>query len=376
MKNISYLIMTTLIFGAVLTSCNENADNLREFIISFDSNGGSEVPPQTVREGDKAARPDVNPTLNGYTFVGWYKDVELANEWKFDTDVVAANITLYAEWIEDTDKEMPECYEFCLYADIESFYKTAPIINKYLSTLPESMSDEQKLQTLTKWLCSYSCVIDAKLGHVYTYPSDDIICLDGPCPPGTSGSIVILLDDNGITRELTLDIWAGESEPMKATHYSYVQPKEVRVLSNSNWISGTSPTTIHNVFDFINLFDHKALNIYKLGSEGYISSLPKDSLDYILANLNAKPYFSRVHGYWNEQLYIDVVMSNMENKAYQTDWFKFMNDYKLTEVTTVYSWFLIDFEVPDGKEREWMEKFNKYEFVYGANLNSGFRSME
>jgi hypothetical protein len=95
--------MAVIIFGAALTSCTENDDNPRKFIVSFDSNGGSEVPPQTIREGEKAAKPEIDPTLNGHTFVVWYKEMELSTEWKFDTDVVIADITLYAEWIENDD---------------------------------------------------------------------------------------------------------------------------------------------------------------------------------------------------------------------------------------------------------------------------------
>jgi len=35
---------------------------------------------------------------NEYGFVAWDKEKELKDEWKFDTDVVTANTTLYAKW--------------------------------------------------------------------------------------------------------------------------------------------------------------------------------------------------------------------------------------------------------------------------------------
>ena len=75
MKSLGYLIVTALIFGAVLTSCDGNAD----------------IP-----------------------------------------------------------RELPECSEFCLYANVEDFHKTTPIIDEYLSALPKSMSDEQQLQALAE----------------------------------------------------------------------------------------------------------------------------------------------------------------------------------------------------------------------------------
>ena len=98
MKCFSNFVVAAMIFGAALTSCNGNDDNPREFIVSFDTgDGGSTVEPKKVKEGEKVDKPD-DPTRNGHAFVPWYKEVGQANEWKFDTDVVIANITLYAKW--------------------------------------------------------------------------------------------------------------------------------------------------------------------------------------------------------------------------------------------------------------------------------------
>ena len=43
------------------------------YLVSFESNGGSDVTPQRVKMDGVAARP-ANPTRNGYTFDGWYAD--------------------------------------------------------------------------------------------------------------------------------------------------------------------------------------------------------------------------------------------------------------------------------------------------------------
>jgi len=71
----------------------------------------------------------------------------------------------------------------------------------------------------------------------------------------------------------------------------------------------------------------------------------------------------------------DVTMSHMDNKNYQADWIKFMSDYKFFEGHTDLAWFMIDFEVPDGKEKEWIEKFTTYESVIGASFNYDDKSM-
>ena len=68
------------------------------YVVTFNSDGGSVVLAQTIAEGAKATEPSPTPTKEGYTFSGWYKESGLTNEWKFDTDVVIANIALYAKW--------------------------------------------------------------------------------------------------------------------------------------------------------------------------------------------------------------------------------------------------------------------------------------
>ena len=64
--------------------------------VSFDSNGGSEVPMQIVKVGNKAVQPD-NPVKDGYVFQGWYREQSLLNRYDFDQPV-SQHITLYAKW--------------------------------------------------------------------------------------------------------------------------------------------------------------------------------------------------------------------------------------------------------------------------------------
>ena len=68
-----------------------------EYTVIFDSKGGSEVSQAGVKFEEKITKP-ADPTKEGYTFAGWFKETTLDNEWNFDSDVVTANITLYAKW--------------------------------------------------------------------------------------------------------------------------------------------------------------------------------------------------------------------------------------------------------------------------------------
>ena len=68
----------------------------KTFTVTFDSTGGSAVASQTVKEGEKAAKP-ANPTRDGYTFEGWFADEALKTAYDFNTPVTS-DITLYADW--------------------------------------------------------------------------------------------------------------------------------------------------------------------------------------------------------------------------------------------------------------------------------------
>ena len=66
------------------------------YTVTFETNGGSAVEAQTVAEGECASEPEA-PTMEGYTFAGWYTDAELTEAYDFTTPVTA-DVTLYAAW--------------------------------------------------------------------------------------------------------------------------------------------------------------------------------------------------------------------------------------------------------------------------------------
>ena len=68
----------------------------KDYTVTYESNGGSTVPSQTVKYNETANKP-VDPTKSGCTFAGWYTEEKLTNEYDFATPVTG-NITLYAKW--------------------------------------------------------------------------------------------------------------------------------------------------------------------------------------------------------------------------------------------------------------------------------------
>ncbi|MDR1225996.1 MAG: leucine-rich repeat protein [Prevotellaceae bacterium] len=70
------------------------------YTVTFESNGGSEVPSQSVDHNGKATEPTPPPTKDGNTFAGWHTKFD--NIWTFAVDVVTSDTTLYARWIDTT----------------------------------------------------------------------------------------------------------------------------------------------------------------------------------------------------------------------------------------------------------------------------------
>ena len=63
------------------------------FTVTFDSSGGSEVPPQTVKANETATKPE-NPTKNGFNFNFWKKN---GTEFNFSSPITS-DTTLFASW--------------------------------------------------------------------------------------------------------------------------------------------------------------------------------------------------------------------------------------------------------------------------------------
>ena len=107
MKKINWMhwLLPCLVAGLLLMPGCDNPSgpdttSNTQHIVTFESNGGSTVQPQTVNHGGKAAEPE-GVTKEDHTLAGWYRDDNtFENKWDFETDTVTVPITLYAKWNE------------------------------------------------------------------------------------------------------------------------------------------------------------------------------------------------------------------------------------------------------------------------------------
>ena len=95
------LLHACTVFGGLAKNNSETAQKGKiqqtsNFVVLFNSNGGSNVSNQRVNYSKKATRPE-NPTRTDYTFDNWYSDSALTTVYDFNTEVTS-NITLYAKW--------------------------------------------------------------------------------------------------------------------------------------------------------------------------------------------------------------------------------------------------------------------------------------
>ena len=88
-------------YGATFTMGSQSVVLYAEWLINsytvtFESNGGSAVPSQSVQYNTPASQPPT-PTRDGYTFGGWYSNAGLTTAYNFATPVTGP-LTLYAKW--------------------------------------------------------------------------------------------------------------------------------------------------------------------------------------------------------------------------------------------------------------------------------------
>lgn len=70
------------------------------YAIQFNSNGGSFVSNMLINRGQTATKP-LDPTRDGYTFAGWYKDALFISPMNWNQEI-SDDLVLYAKWVPTT----------------------------------------------------------------------------------------------------------------------------------------------------------------------------------------------------------------------------------------------------------------------------------
>ncbi len=70
---------------------------IKEYVVSFEPEGGSLVDSLIIEHGSRIPEPSA-PLRAGYEFKGWYQDSLTTSPWHFEHHSVIADTTLYARW--------------------------------------------------------------------------------------------------------------------------------------------------------------------------------------------------------------------------------------------------------------------------------------
>ena len=106
---------------------------INQYTITFDTNGGSEIPPITQDYGTEITAPD-NPTRKGYTFKGWDKEIP--------ETMPAENITVKAQW---------EINQYTIAFDTNGGSEIAPITQDYGTEITAPDNPTRKGYTFKGW---------------------------------------------------------------------------------------------------------------------------------------------------------------------------------------------------------------------------------
>ncbi len=101
------------------------------YVVTFNSNGGTDVTSQSINENGLATEPN-DPTKDGYTFVFWYTtDPEVGFEF---VTPITQNITLNAKWEEVPEPPVVKTNEELIAEDIEKIQEKFYVSRYYVET--------------------------------------------------------------------------------------------------------------------------------------------------------------------------------------------------------------------------------------------------
>jgi len=134
-----HLFLILIISLAVCACDNPMMEKILQYkTITFNSNGGSYVPSQTLIRNEKIIQPE-SPVLTGFIFSGWYKDNgSFRSKWDFD-DIPTKDMTLYASWNNGsnpggdyydpfTGNRIPQVYDYDIDNLIQSWLSVTDVI--------------------------------------------------------------------------------------------------------------------------------------------------------------------------------------------------------------------------------------------------------
>lgn len=135
---IAAAIIIAVVTTSLVTKPKENPGTEQgpeKYSVTFVIDEDAENKPQDLSEvesGSKITEPTPAPTLEGYTFAGWYNEPVGGEKWDFGNKTVTEDVTLYAQWTENGETPPPPVQKYTVTFDLNKSGATggpAPITN-------------------------------------------------------------------------------------------------------------------------------------------------------------------------------------------------------------------------------------------------------
>ncbi|MBR0384175.1 MAG: InlB B-repeat-containing protein, partial [Eubacteriaceae bacterium] len=311
--------------------------------ITFDTQGGTVLPTQFVRSGQKITKPN-DPQKTGYVFEGWYTDPEHKARWNFN-DPATDSITLYANWrlnqykltldpntgtFSDGSSAKKEKNTIQYGADLSQYLETVtpPSGKKFIGWFSgHSMADadhqytaKDKMPahnlTLVAQYCDYRCIYFDANGGKLSIQDPLVEVIDGQpiTPPEVTRTGYKFdywyLDDASQEFNFNNISWA-DGETVKVLKAKWEpNPLTITLDANSGKFSDQSSTKTHHAF-----YDDTAIS--------FGNTDPKQSI-YDLDNRPTKEGYFFVGWYTDPtketDTYVDGSQPLTENITYYAHW--------------------------------------------------------
>ena len=162
----------------------------KQFTVTFNTAGGSEIAKQEVLNGKYASKPQ-DPVKDGYLFVGWYADEDYKELFSFETKEITADTTVYARFVANSSGKAE--YTVSLVCD-GMVFEPVKTVNGVLYNLP--VPTKEGAEFAGWWMSDYQSA--EKLSRQYT---DQVLTQDMALYAvfKTAGTPLVSVGDNEIT---------------------------------------------------------------------------------------------------------------------------------------------------------------------------------
>ncbi len=206
MKKLRLCIL--FIFVAFIVTGCSCSKQLKEYTVTFDTQGGNTIEYIKVEENNKVTKPD-DPTREGYTFVGWYLDLDDEESYDFNSSVTK-DITLYAKWASGSNV-------YTITLNIDGKLTTIETDENGLISKPTNPSKSG--YTFVGWYLD-----DEKYDFKTPFTSDSTLVAKFTKSTATSTTkYTVTFDSNGGSKVASKTVTSGKtvSEPTKPTKDGY-----------------------------------------------------------------------------------------------------------------------------------------------------------